>query len=185
MEGTPKIKQYLIPRGFHYSIGSKFGFHTGLTSYYYAFVLKDNCWYEQQAVTGINKICGFTEGGLFNRIHRSSIRLGWQPCYEEKDYLYIYAYWYNNSSIYNSLFLAKVKVNDYCHGYIQHVANNKTLIKLKSSGKLYFTAIDYNIPKNKWGRYCYPYHGGKSVAPNNEIVLVRQYESPINLNFII
>lgn len=166
MERLGKLKQYVIPEGWHNSIGNKLRFHSGFDEYCFVVLPGNNLWYNNLYISGINKLCGFTLGGLYNQIHHNSIRIGWKADAKVKDYINLYVYWYNSKAsldTYNAKFICRASVKIAVCGRITKGDDNFT-VKL-FNGEHHTMIIPYEYPNNLSGRYCYPYFGGQSVAP--------------------
>lgn len=174
MEGYSKVRTYIIPKGWHKSIGNKLRFHRGFNVYKFKVFLGTDLYYAKQDHTGINKICGFTLGGYWNRIHKTSIRIGWQPDYEIQDLLNLFLYWYDETKdTYQSKLICKVYSGISIEGVMTRLNND--IIEVCINAAIWHRfQVPFKSPKNLSGRYCYPYHGGQCTAPNTECFLIKQ-----------
>lgn len=162
--------KFTINKGWHYSYPFFLKPHCNIESvHFYDVKLDKNCWYERDQVeyTGINKLAGVGFG--WNH-HINSIRVGWQPNFDKKDYIKLHAYWYDQSDKgqYQEQYICDVKVNQkfdfnidiFDDSYILNLCDNKFQIE-KTHNK-------------KWGFYLRPYFGGKSKAPAKMKIWVKK-----------
>jgi len=156
--------KYKIKKGRHYASGwpfrilnyimlpaeisGKFNFH-------------DSCWYPTCMVdkTGINKLFGVSYG-LFG-VHKRSIRIGWQPNFNELGKISLFYYIYD-SDVSGSYIAGKIEdvgIEEDVHFYIGALKAGSVL-RLGSSEKTFPLSANSFV-----GHLHYPYFGGKSVSP--------------------
>lgn len=164
--------KFTIPKNWHYSLPFFIQPHFNVEQSIHSVKFEKNCWYEKSEVedTGINKLMGYGFG--FDH-HKNSIRIGWQPDFEKKDSILLYAYWYDETQEgYQKKFIRDVQVNQQYDISItinepcsdELGACYKLSVMNKNGGPDYFT----EVPKNhdiKWGFVLRPYFGGNSRAP--------------------
>ena len=147
-----------IKKGHHKASRPHFGVYPGNRVVNYTVNFGHDCWHEAKRIpfSGINKLCGFTVG--FG-VHKNSIRVGWQP--DKSGKINMFAYYYNKG-IRESKKITSVDTGKDVQ--IELNLSNSTF-SLTVAGIGYRFAFDY--PRIKWGFNCFPYFGGKSVAPHN------------------
>jgi len=170
--------KYVICKNKHNSIGNKLRFHRGLTTYYFNTRIGTD-WFNKYP-HGINKLCGFTMGGLFDRIHRNSIRIGWKPSNDLEEYINLYLYWYDEkvSLTYQSRFICKAKADTIVRGVIKPIRVDEIdniTVDLCVGTTNYTLTIPYHLPDKLWGRFCYPYYGGPLTSPNTKHFSILQH----------
>ena len=152
---------YKINKGNHYS--SLFTWDrllpfTGLKAEG-TFVLDSSCWHERNDIeyTGWNKLCGISQ--LFG-IHQNSGRLVWQPYFERKNRFRLAGYVYDDGGKWEAQEFMEIEANVEYHWSVEW-----------RDGFYYFKVSGFNKVmfggKPKCGVKCYPYFGGRSVAPHN------------------
>ena len=152
--------KYKIKKGKHKANGFNFGLYFGNVETSWEFKLPTNAWYPEGTVEpGVNKICGFSFG--FNH-HKDSIRLGWQPAFDDEGMVWLYYYTYKDGKR-TTDYLMKVDAR----------TGLKHSLTIKVQGDRIIMIIDgivfnriYKM-KPKWGYYLFPYFGGIDPAPYN------------------
>lgn len=160
---------YNIFKHFHFSLPPYPIFHCKIKEMKYKIKFDKNCWYPREDVeyTGINKLCGL---GFGLNHHNNSIRIGWQPDFENENSILLYAYWYDSDKdgtyqksligdiLTNKEFSAGIKIfKDHYEVYV----NNTNLL------------ITNQYRDKNWGFYLRPYFGGKSKSPNNMKIRIK------------
>jgi len=163
--------KFTIGKNRHYSRPYFISFHRNIKELYLNVKFDRNCWYERDEVeyTGINKIYGLGYG--LNH-HKNSIRLGWQPDFEDdcKKKIIIYAYWYDQSvDGYQKKEIGKVDISQVFESKIEIHRNKYNVILFENN---------YEIKKThhkRWGMWLKPYFGGKSKAPNKMSIFIKKH----------
>lgn len=161
--------KYNIFKCFHYSLPPYPLFHCNIKEMKYKIKFDKNCWYSRDKVeyTGINKLCGL---GFGLNHHKNSIRIGWQPDFENKDSILLYAYWYDSEKdgTYQSSLLGSVSTNQEFSAGIKLFNDNYDV---------YVNSTNLSIPNlysdRKWGFYLRPYFGGKSRSPQSMEIKIK------------
>ena len=149
---------YTIKKGHHKASGLHFGVYPGNKVVNYTVNFDDNCWHEAKRIpySGVNKLCGFTFG--FG-VHKNSIRVGWK--HDKSGKINLFAYYYNKGTRHTQELISVETGQDV---NIELKLSNRTFA-LSVNETAYRFSFDY--PWYKWGFNCFPYFGGKSVAPHN------------------
>jgi len=162
--------KFTILKGLHYSFPFFIKPHVNITDAHFNIKFDKNCWYERENVefTGINKLCGLGFG--FDH-HNNSIRVGWQPDFDKKDIIKLYAYWYDGSQEgYQKEFLCDVKTNKW---FIIYITINGESYILNTNVDPNSVEVFETHDKN-WGFWLRPYFGGKSRAPQKMKIWIKK-----------
>jgi hypothetical protein len=123
-----------------------------------------SAWYYKCDVehTGINKFQGL---GFGLNHHKNSIRIGWQPDFENEGTFDIWVYWYDQSKEgYQKQWLRKLAIDE--------IIDIKVIINPESYS-IACTGIEGTaVPKThckSWGLILFDYFGGKSKSPKDII----------------
>lgn len=153
--------KYLIPKGFHFSIPPLPIFHFNVKKVKYYIKFDRNCWYKREDViyTGINKLCGL---GFGLNHHIDSVRIGWQPDFDNENKINLYSYWYDES---DNKEYQKYPLGEVCTdtGFEISIKIDNDEYEVMVFGQKFY--IDNEIPDKKWGLWLRPYFGGKSRSP--------------------
>jgi hypothetical protein len=162
---------YTIKKDKH-SSGIHFQPHFGINEIEYKAVFLTPLWYPRTSVlnTGVNKLCGFS----FGSHHKYSIRIGWQPDFNQEETIIFYTYLYkNNQRFIIEMFREQIRLNEVYSFRITCI--NDALRIYFNQTKVYQGV--FAKPECEWGYYLYPYFGGTSPAP-------QEFKMEINKNKI-
>ena len=96
-------------------------------------------------------------------IHNKSARLAWQPDWNERGVIRLYAYVYPGSSHWRAKYITSVKVGEWFEFKLNNV-NDAWLFWVGSENELGETVVIDGI-KPRFLVKAFPYFGGKSVSP--------------------
>jgi len=163
-------RNYTILKGFHGIIGRFFIpiFYFNTEKYIRKqFVFNENCRYNSNEITCINKLFGIS----FGWHHKNSIRFGWK--YDSTDdKIHIFSYVYKNGQYITPREIAIVNIGQLYTFKLKYVSNS---INVFISLTIYCNHTDEIIgtdvvlyPKliPRWGYKLYPYFGGTFKAPH-------------------
>jgi len=152
---------FIISKGKHCCRPITMNFHINKVRDSKDIIFYDNCWYDesQQTFTGVNKLFGFTYGG----VHSNSIRFGWRPSKDRgKIVLYDYCYNKGNRLVYTAI--ATIKTNkQYTLGLFYSKTTEEVFFIL--DGRIIST-VDFDKPRFLIGYTSSFYFGGKETAPH-------------------
>jgi hypothetical protein len=158
--------KYKIHKCCHYSCPPYPLLHYNLNEVRYKIKFDEACWYPREKVeyTGVNKLCGL---GFGLNHHSNSIRIGWQPDFENVNVILLYAYWYDSEGEgdYQKEYICSVQPS------VEFSAGIKLLEdKYEVSVNEYMVSVPNNFKDKNWGFYLRPYFGGNSKAPENMVI---------------
>ena len=129
------------------------------TSWSCRFSLDESCWYGRRDIddtTGVNKILGRSMGLNPNR---NSVRVGWQPVFNKKGEIRLYAYVHEGGQKYQ-YDIARINTDT---EYVVDILFYNDSIEYMLYGES-IAVLDHSLrPKIGWK--LFPYFGGNSHAP--------------------
>lgn len=157
-------KVYNIKKGKHIS-GEHLSLHCGRFHEFKNVIFSEQCWYSylNDDSYDINKLFGFSHGYH----HHNSIRFGWVPNFQKKNYIEIWSYIYNKGTR---------SFDKICE--VETKKSYRYQIFLKNDGEIIFLVKDlqnnilignssekYNKPNIDIGYNLFPYFGGNNSSP--------------------
>lgn len=162
--------KFIIFKGMHYAFPLYIWPHFNVKEAHFKVHLSEAHWYPREAVgkTGINKLPGLGYG--FDH-HKHSVRLGWQPDFNDKGCkkIKLHAYWYDSyEDDYQEQYLCSVDAGtDFW--YTIYVRSKEYVMEVE--GVKFNIKKDHNIA---WGFWMRPYFGGESKAPRTLVSKIRR-----------
>jgi hypothetical protein len=154
--------KYKIFTDFHYSLPPYPFLHYNIKEMKYKIKFDKACWYTRNEIeySGINKLCGL---GFGLNHHNNSILIGWQPDFENKDVILLYAYWYDSEQdgTHQSQLICTMQTNTEFSAGIK-LLEDKYEVSINENR----VNIPNNFKDKNWGFYLRPYFGGKSESPH-------------------
>lgn len=171
------MKSFKIKKNRHFSNGAVFrilNYDWNINYIVLDVMFENNCWYSKNQVsfTGINKLYGISYG-LFG-VHKSSLRIGWQPDFDIPFKIRLFKYTYNyQSNNHNAEQIYSISTDEkfqIIFKDLQEDENQK--IYVYHNRKQIIVSCD--LQTKKLIHYHYPYFGGKSVAPHSMNIFIEK-----------
>lgn len=157
-------KIYKIKKGNH-SSGIHLNLHCGKFHEFKNISFSEECWYPYLNTDSydINKLFGFSHG----HHHINSIRFGWVPNFEKKNYIEIWIYIYNKG-VRKFEKICEVSTNKW-YRYQIYLTNHNEIIflvkDLKNNILIGNSTKEYKKPTIDIGYNLFPFFGGNNASP--------------------